>query len=92
MSKYIIALLTPYFKHLAKPEQRKKSFGTFAGACINERYSGNYHFNGELFANIYPQIIDAELFEKVRDKVLSNKYGKKSENITYLLKDNGICV
>ncbi|MDE6618835.1 MAG: recombinase family protein [Clostridiales bacterium] len=73
--------------HYGKPFKKTTVYAMLS----NERYSGKYHFNGELFDNIYPQIIETALFEKVRDKVLSNKYGKKSESITYLLKDKIVC-
>lgn len=57
----------------------------------NERYSGIYRYNNEVFDNIYPQIVETETFEKVRKKINANKYGKKSEDITYLLKDKIKC-
>ena len=57
----------------------------------NERYSGIYRHNGEVFDNIYPQIVPPETFEKVRAKVNANKFGKRSEHITYLLKDKIKC-
>ncbi len=57
----------------------------------NERYSGIYRYNNEVFDNIYPQIVETETFEKVRKKINANKYGKKSEGITYLLKDKVKC-
>ena len=57
----------------------------------NERYSGIYHFNGEVFDNIYPQIVPQETFDIVRKKVNCNKYGKRSDEITYLLKDKIKC-
>ncbi len=86
--KDIIDVLTSKgILHYGKPFKKTTVYAILS----NERYSGNYHFNGELFTNIYPQIIDAELFEKVRNKVLSNKYGKKSESITYILKDTIVC-
>lgn len=53
----------------------------------NERYSGIYRHNGEVFDNIYRPIVPKETFEKVRAKVNANKFGKRSEHITYLLKD-----
>ena len=86
--KDIINVLTSKgILHYGKPFKKTTVYAILS----NERYSGKYHFNGELFDNIYPQIIETALFEKVRDKVLSNKYGKKSESITYLLKDKIIC-
>lgn len=57
----------------------------------NERYSGIYRHNGEVFDNIYPQIVPQETFDKVRAKVNANKFGKRSEHITYLLKDKIKC-
>lgn len=57
----------------------------------NERYSGIYHYNGEVFNNIYPQIVPQDTFDKVRNKVNCNKYGKRSIDITYLLKDKIKC-
>lgn len=57
----------------------------------NERYSGIYRHNGEVFDNIYPQIVPKETFDKVRAKVNANKFGKRSEHITYLLKDKIKC-
>lgn len=57
----------------------------------NERYSGIYRHNGEIFDNIYPVIVPTETFEKVRIKVNNNKYGKSSEKVEYLLKDRIIC-
>ena len=57
----------------------------------NERYSGIYRHNGDVFDNIYPQIVPQETFDKVRAKVNANKFGKRSEHITYLLKDKIKC-
>ena len=57
----------------------------------NEKYSGVYRHGNEIFTNIYPQIVDAETFNKVRAKVMTNQYGKRSDEITYLLKDKIIC-
>ena len=57
----------------------------------NEHYSGIYHYNGEPFDNIYPQIVDTDLFNAVRSKVMANKFGKKSEKVTYLLHNKIVC-
>lgn len=57
----------------------------------NERYSGIYRYNNEVFDNIYPQIVDTETFNKVRAKVMNNQYGKRSDDISYLLKDKVVC-
>ena len=64
---------------------------TVYGILGNERYSGIYRHNGEVFDNIYPPIVPKETFDKVRGKVNANKFGKRSEYITYLLKDKIKC-
>ena len=56
----------------------------------NERYLGIYRFNGEVFDNIYPQIVPTDIFEKVRKKVNENRYGKKSLEVDFLLRHNVI--
>lgn len=56
----------------------------------NERYSAIYRFNGEVFDNIYPQIVPTDIFEKVRKKVNENRYGKKSLEVDFLLRHNVI--
>ena len=57
----------------------------------NQKYSGIYTFNGETFDNIYPQIVPTDLFEKVRKKIDSNKYGKQSVTVVYLLRNKMKC-
>lgn len=57
----------------------------------NEKYSGIFRHEDEIFTNIYPPIVDTETFNKVRAKVLNNRYGKRSEYITYLLREKMIC-
>lgn len=57
----------------------------------NEKYSGIYRHNDEIFKNMYPQIVPTELYEKVREKVNKNKYGSQSVRLTYLLKGKLKC-
>lgn len=57
----------------------------------NERYSGVYHYNGEAFTNIYPPIVPKEIYEKVRKKIESNRYGKLSTETIYLLRHKIKC-
>ena len=73
--------------HKGKPFAKNTVYNILA----NERYSGIYHYNGEVFDNIYPQIVSKEVFEIVHKKILCNKYGKRSEEIIYLLKDKVKC-
>lgn len=46
---------------------------------------------GEEYDNIYPQIVPIEIFDKVRAKVQKNKYGKRSVQVTYLLRHKLKC-
>ncbi len=57
----------------------------------NEKYSGIYKHGEEVIDNMYPQIIDNELFEKVRKIVNANKYGKRSIKVVYLLRNKLKC-
>lgn len=57
----------------------------------NEKYSGIYKHGEEVIDNMYPQIIDDELFERVRKIVSANKYGKRSIKVIYLLRNKLKC-
>ena len=72
---------------------RGKNFGrnTLYNFLRNEKYTGRYTFNNEVFTNIYPRIISDELFETVRNKIENNKYGKHKPNIIYLLRNKLKC-
>ena len=83
----LIELNSKGLLHKGKPFAKNTVYNILA----NERYSGIYHYNGEVFDNIYPQIVPSEIFEIVQKKVLRNKFGKRSEEIIYLLKDKIKC-
>lgn len=57
----------------------------------NERYSGIYTYNGEVFDNIYPRIVPQEIFDAVQKKIQDNKYGKKPVETDYLLRHKVKC-
>ncbi len=57
----------------------------------NEKYSGIYKHGEEVIDNMYPRIIDDELFEKVRKIVNANKFGKRSVQVVYLLRNKLKC-
>ncbi len=44
----------------------------------NEKYTGNYRFDNQIYTNIYPQIIELDLFEKVRKKTEKIKLVQKA--------------
>ena len=57
----------------------------------NEKYSGIYRHGEEVFTNMYPRIVPQEIFDAVKSKIDSNKYGKHKPNIVYLLKNKVKC-
>lgn len=57
----------------------------------NEKYAGIYRHNDEIFTNMYPAIVSAEIYNIVRKKIDQNKYGKRSTEIVYLLKHKLKC-
>ena len=57
----------------------------------NEKYSGIYRFEDQVFDNIFPQIVPTETFQAVRRKVESNRYGKSSTTTVYLLRHKLKC-
>ena len=57
----------------------------------NERYSGIYRHENKIYDNIYPQIVPQDTFQRVRDKVLKNQYGKNSIKVVYLLRNKLKC-
>lgn len=57
----------------------------------NEKYSGVYKKGDEIVDNMYPAIIDKELFESVRKIVDANKFGKRSVMTVYLLRNKLTC-
>ena len=72
---------------------REKPFATNTVYFLlrNEKYLGVYKYKDEIIDNMYPQIISQELFNKVKEKIDSNKYGKKSIRLVYLLRNKLKC-
>lgn len=88
-----------YVKHILLELDRRgvtyhgKEFGrsTVYNILKNEKYVGIYRFRGELIENMFPQIVPTEIFEKVREKVEKNHYGKRSVQVIYLLRNKLKC-
>lgn len=57
----------------------------------NEKYNGVYRHGNEVFTNMYPRIVSEEVFETVKSKIDSNKYGKHKPDVVYLLKNKVRC-
>ncbi len=73
--------------YFGKPFERS----TVYNILKNEKYAGIYRFNGQIFENMFPKIVDDETYEKVRAKIRKNKYGKRSVKVTYLLRHKLKC-
>ena len=86
--KDIIATLTARgVVHRGKPFIRTTIYNMLA----NEKYVGIYRYKGEVFENIYPQIVSRDVFERVKEKARVNHYGKRSVSIVYLLRNKLKC-
>lgn len=70
---------------------KKFARNTIYNILKNEKYSGVYTLRGEKFTNIYPAIVDEELYSRVRNKTDLNKYGKRSTEVIYLLRNKVVC-
>lgn len=70
---------------------KKFARNTVYNILKNEKYSGVYRHNGEVFTNMYPQIVPTELYEIVRQKTETNKYGTRSVEVVYLLRNKVKC-
>lgn len=57
----------------------------------NEKYIGITRYNGKIYKNIYPPIIDEGLFQSIREKLKLNKCGTKSKDVELLLKGKLFC-
>ena len=70
---------------------KKFANNTVYNILRNEKYSGVYRFNGEVFTNIYPQIVPIDIYKIVRQKCELNRYGKRSVEVVYLLRNKIKC-
>ena len=57
----------------------------------NEKYTGIYTHDGITYDNIYPAIVSKNIYEIVKQRILSNKYGKHVIYVKYLLKGRVFC-
>ena len=62
------------------------AMNTVYGILRNEKYTGIYRIGEDVLENMYPKMIDTDLFESVKAKLEKNKYGKNSIEVPYLLR------
>ena len=67
------------------------AFNTVHRILRTEKYTGIYQHNGEVFTDIYPQIVSVDLFNSVKSKITDNAYGRRSPDTIYLLKNKITC-
>ena len=70
---------------------KKFARNTVYNMLKNEKYSGIYRHGNEVFTNMYPQIVPTEIYESVRRKTETNKYGTRSVEVVYLLRNKIKC-
>ena len=90
VSKIINTLTAKGILHKGKPFTPNTVYGILA----NERYSGIYRHDNEVYDNMFPAIVPAEIYKKVRAIVEKNKVGKRSVKTVYLLRHKlrcGLC-
>ena len=70
-----------------------KPFGqnTIYNMLKNEKYAGIFHYNGNVYTNIYPRIVPAPIFDKTQELLQENLYGKRSLEVVYLLRAKLFC-
>lgn len=56
-----------------------------------EKYTGKYELHGEVYDNIYPRIIEPELYERCKQKIDANRYGNHIPDYSYLLRRRVYC-
>lgn len=56
-----------------------------------EKYTGRYELHGEVYDNIYPRIIEPELFECCKQRIDANRYGNHVPDYSYLLRRRVYC-
>ena len=70
------------------------TYKTFDKWLLNPKYTGEFYFGGRLCKNMYPAIIDKDLFLRVQKRVAENKYvsgGMATANVPYLLTGKLFC-
>ena len=61
------------------------------GVLRNEKYTGIYRHKDKIYDNIYPKIIEPELFEAVQKLLAKNAVGTRSLDTIYLLRGKLRC-
>ncbi len=88
IAKEIIAELTDKGIYL---KSKPFKLTTLYGILRKEQYIGIYRHNDKVYTNMYPAIIDKELFDTVQAILAKNKIGSRSAYTDYLLRNVLYC-
>ena len=58
---------------------------------VNEKYVGIVRCGGTVYTNIFPRIISDDVFNAIRRRNEENKYGTRSTEVIYMLRNRLIC-
>ena len=61
------------------------------GILHNQKYVGKYEIHGKVYTNIYPPIVQEDIFEQVQRKIEHNRIGQVSKETIFLLKGKVFC-
>ena len=83
-------------KELNIQGHRDKNGKPFVGKSFdrmlsNEKYTGNFTYGGRQVENMYPQVIDPIIFNRVNEKLKANQYGKNAPKEPCLLTGKVFC-
>lgn len=76
-----------------KPRKGTKfAINSFYRVLRSRKYIGEYELDGVLYPDIYPKIVDEELFNKVQERLKQNRtYKQRSDSVTYQLQGKVFC-
>ena len=90
MGAYVKDILSELDRRGATYHGKKFGRSTVYNILKNEKYAGIYRFQGEEY-DMFPQIVPADIFDKVRAKAEKNRHGKRSVQVIYLLRHKLVC-
>lgn len=76
-----------------KPRKGTKfAINSFYRVLRSRKYIGEYELDGVQYPDIYPKIVDEELFNKVQERLKQNRtYKQRSDSVTYQLQGKVFC-
>lgn len=88
---YVKDIITTLTKRGILNENKPFAKNTVHNILRNQKYSGIYNYDGEVFSDIYPQIVPDGIFQIVQAKNKSNQSGSRSPYVVHLLRKKIKC-